>query len=60
MSTNLDFIKNHMLTEGQVTQDLLDYIDDRVREIVSDKLSQAMGDLEEQMRDKFVERGHRP
>lgn len=59
MNDGLDFIRNHLLSEGEVTQDLLDYIDDRVHAIVSDKLSQAMGDLEEQLREKFIERGHR-
>ena len=53
MNDGLDFIRNHLLSEGEVTQDLLDYIDDRIRAIVQDRLAQCMGDLEETMMERI-------
>ncbi len=45
-------LREEILRCGKVDKDLLDYIDDRVRDIVSDKLSQCMGDLLAQVGEK--------
>lgn len=56
MNDGLDHIRNHLLETGQATQDLLDYLDDRMLDIVSDKLAQCIGDLEENLLEQINKR----
>jgi hypothetical protein len=48
VSKFLDQIKADLIAEG-LPPDLFSYLEDRIAEIVADKLSQAIGDLEEKL-----------
>lgn len=49
----LDDIKEELIAQGLDPQ-LFDYLDDRVAEIVADKLSQRIGDLEERLTEEMT------
>lgn len=52
MST--EHIRRFMLSNNLASRTLLDYIDERIGEIVSDKLSQCAGDVEEKLREDLT------
>ena len=52
----LDDIKAELVEDGVVTEALFYYLDDRINAVVSDKLSQAMEDVRQQLEEDQVER----
>lgn len=56
MSEFLENLKRELIEDGVVNANLFYYIDDRINEIVSDKLSQCMGDLLEQIQEGYNEK----
>lgn len=53
MSEFLKHIRQELIADCDVNPILFDYIDDRINEIISDKLSQCMGDLLDQLKEEF-------
>lgn len=49
----MESMRQELLAHGRVTPGFLDYMEDRINTVVSDKLSQCMGDLEEQLLEKL-------
>lgn len=52
----LDDVKAELIEDGVVTEALFHYLDDRISAVVSDKLSQAMEDVRQQLEEDQVER----
>lgn len=50
----LDDMRRELIESGQATSDLLDYLDDRIKQIVSDKISQALADFQESLDERQV------
>lgn len=48
----LDDVKDELIAEG-IPPQLFDYMEDRINQIISDKLSQCIGDLEERMTEEM-------
>lgn len=51
-----DDIREELVEGGVVTEDLFTYIDDRIRAIVSDQLSQATEVIRQQLEEDLLER----
>lgn len=48
----LDAVKAELIAGG-IDRQLFDYFEDRIAEIVADKLSQQLGDIEERLSEEF-------
>lgn len=53
----LDELRNELIESGEATKTMLDYIDGRIDEAITNKLTQGFGDVEEHILEQVKELG---
>lgn len=52
-------LRNELIESGEATKTMLDYIDGRIDEAITNKLTQGFGDVEEHILEQVKELGGR-
>lgn len=55
----LDELRNELIESGETTKTMLDYIDGRIDEAITNKLTQGFSDVEEHILEQVKELGGR-
>jgi len=55
----LDELRNELVESGEATKTMLDYIDGRIDEAITNKLTQGFSDVEEHILEQVKELGGR-
>lgn len=55
----LDELRNELVESGEATKTMLDYIDGRIDEAITNKLTQGFSDVEEHILEQVKELGSR-